>query len=196
MGDRGIDRALDAIEAALKEAPREDHRHRIEHCCYVPPFIQERLLELKVIDASANGFLHDLGDAYKANRGEAQMRWMWPHRTLINRGIPAPAHSDCPVCTPNPWVGIYGLVTRKTSSGDPLYAGEGITPMEAIRAYTIDGAYSAWEEGVKGSIEPGKLADLIVVDRDPLTIPHGELKGIQVVITIIDGKVIYRRTVG
>jgi hypothetical protein len=68
--------------------------------------------------------------------------------------------------------------------------------MEAIRAYTIDGAYSVWEEGVKGSIEPGKLADLIVVDRDPLTIPHGELKGIQVVITIIDGKVIYRRTVG
>jgi predicted amidohydrolase YtcJ len=196
IGDRGIDRALDAIEAALKEEPREDHRHRIEHCCYVPPFIQDRLLELKVIDASANGFLHDLGDAYKANRGEAQMRWMWPHRTLIDRGIPAPAHSDSPVCTPNPWVGVYGLVTRKTSNGDPLYAGEGITPMEAIRAYTIDGAYSAWEEEIKGSIELGKLADLIVVDRDPLTILPENLKGIQVVITIIDGKVAYRRTVG
>lgn len=194
IGDRGIDRALDAIEAALKEAPREDHRHRIEHCCYVPPKIQDRLIELKVTDASATGFLHDLGDAYKANRGEAQMRWMWPHRTLIDRGIPAPAHSDCPVCTPNPWVGIYGLVTRKTSSGDALYAGEGITPMEAIRAYTIDGAYAAWEEKVKGSIEAGKLADLIVVDRDPLTIPHEELKDIQVVLTIIDGKIVYRRT--
>jgi len=196
IGDRGIDRALDAIEAALKEAPREDHRHRIEHCCYVPPSIQDRLLELKVIDASANGFLHDLGDAYKANRGEAQMRWMWPHRTLIDRGIPAPAHSDCPVCTPNPWVGIYGLVTRKTSSGDSLYTGEGITPMEAIRAYTIDGAYSAWEEEIKGSIEPGKLADLIVVDRDPLTIPHEELKAIQAVIAIIDGKVAFRLIMG
>jgi len=193
IGDRGIDRALDAIEAALGEEPREDHRHRIEHCCYVPPSIQERLLELKVIDASANGFLHDLGDAYKANRGETQMRWMWPHRTLIDRGIPAPAHSDCPACTPNPWVGIYGLVTRKTSNGDTLYAGEGITPIEAIRAYTIDGAYSAWEEGIKGSIEPGKLADLIVVDRDPLTIPHEELKDIQVDITIIDGKIVYQR---
>ncbi len=195
IGDRGIDRALDAIEAALKEEPREDHRHRIEHCCYVPPKIQERLLELKVIDASANGFLHDLGDAYKANRGEAQMRWMWPHRTLIDRGIPAPAHSDCPVCTPNPWVGIYGLVTRKTSSGGTLYADEGITPMEAIRAYTIDGAYAAWEEEIKGSIEAGKLADLAVVDRDPLTIPVDDLKNVEAVITIVGGRVAYRRDV-
>ena len=193
IGDRGIDRALDAIEAALKEEPREDHRHRIEHCCYVPPSIQDRLLELKVIDASANGFLHDLGDAYKANRGEAQMRWMWPHRTLIDRGIPAPAHSDCPVCTPNPWTGMYGLVTRKTNNGDTLYAGEGITPMEAIRAYTIDGAHSAWEEEFKGSIEPGKLADLVVLDRDPLTIPGDDLKNIEAVTTIVDGKIAYRR---
>jgi predicted amidohydrolase YtcJ len=193
IGDRGIDRALDAIEAALKEEPRKDHRHRIEHCCYVPPSIQDRLLELKVIDASANGFLHDLGDAYKANRGEAQMRWMWPHRTLIDRGIPAPAHSDCPVCTPNPWIGIYGLVTRKTSGGDALYAGEGITPMEAIRAYTIDGAYSAWEEEIKGSLEPGKLADLIVIDRDPLTIPSDELKNVRVLMTLVDGRISYKR---
>jgi predicted amidohydrolase YtcJ len=193
IGDRGIDRALDAIEAALTETPRDDHRHRIEHCCYVPPKIQDRLLELKVIDASANGFLHDLGDAYKANRGEDQMRWMWPHRTLIDRGIPAPAHSDCPVCTPNPWIGMYGLVTRRTSNGDTLYSGEGITPMEAIRAYTIDGAYSAWEEKIKGSIEPGKLADLVVVNRDLLSIHGDDLKNVEAVITIVDGRIVYRR---
>lgn len=193
IGDRGIDRALDAIEAALKEEPREDHRHRIEHCCYVTPPIQRRLKELGVIDASANGFLHDLGDAYRANRGEKEMRWMWPHRTLIDQGIPAPGHSDCPVCSPNPWLGIYGLVTRKTSSGQVLYRGEAIRPMEAIRAYTIDGAYAAWEEGLKGSIEPGKLADLTVVDCDPLTIPREGLKNVQTVMTIVGGRVAYRR---
>ena len=193
IGDRGIDRALDAIEAALKEEPREDHRHRIEHCCYVTPEIQDRLLELKVIDASANGFLHDLGDAYKANRGESQMRWMWPHRTLIDRGIPAPAHSDCPVCTPNPWVGIYALVTRKTSSGDILFEKERITPLEAIKAYTIDGAYSAWEECIKGSIEPGKLADMVVIDRDPLTIQEDDLKNVKTIMTIVNGEIVYER---
>ncbi len=158
----------------------------------MPPPIQRRLKGLGVIDASANGFLHDLGDAYKANRGEDEMRWMWPHRTLVDEGIPAPGHSDCPVCTPNPWLGIYGLVTRRTSGGDVLYAGEGITPMEAIRAYTILGAYSAWEEDIKGSIEPGKLADLVVVDRDPVTIPHDDLKNVETVMTIIDGKIVYQ----
>jgi len=193
VGDRGIDRALDAIEAALNQAPRSDHRHRIEHCCCVTPPIQRRLKDLAVIDASATGFLHDLGDAYKANRGKSDMRWMWPHRTLIDAGIPAPGHSDCPVCSPNPWLGIYGMVTRRTSGGDVLYAGEGVTPIEAIRAYTIDGAYAAWEEGVKGSIEPGKLADLVVVDRDPITIPPEDLKTVKTVMTIIGGKVVYKR---
>ena len=193
IGDRGIDRALDALEAALKVKQVKDHRHRIEHCCYVTPAIQDRLIELEVIDASANGFLYDLGDAYKANRGKEQMRWMWPHRTLIDRGIPAPAHSDCPVCSPNPWYGIYALVTRKTSSGDTLYAGEGITPLEAIKAYTIDGAYSAWEEDIKGSIEKGKLADLIVLDHDPLSIDNEDLRKISPLLTMINGEIVHNK---
>jgi len=193
IGDRGIDRALDAIEAAIKKEPRDDHRHRIEHCCYVTPPIQRRLKELKVIDASATGFIHDLGDAYRANRGEGNMRWMWPHRTLIDTGIPAPGHSDCPVCSPNPWLGIYGMVTRKSGGGNVLYAGERVVPLEAIRAYTIDGAYSAWEEGIKGSIEPGKLADLVVVDRNPLAIPPEDLKNIRTEMTMVGGKIVYCR---
>ena len=193
IGDRGIDCALDAIEAALKVKQVKDHRHRIEHCGYVTPAIQDRLIELGVIDASANGFLYDLGDAYKANRGKEQMRWMWPHRTLIDKGIPAPGHSDCPVCSPNPWYGIYALVTRKTSSGDTLYSGEGITSMEAIRAYTIDGAYSAWEENIKGSIETGKLADLIVIDRDPLLIDHDDLKNVTTLLTMVNGEIVHNR---
>lgn len=193
VGDRGIDRSLDAIEKALREKPWSDHRHRIEHCCYVTPPIQDRLLELEVIDASATGFLHDLGDAYKANRGEESMKYMWPHRTLIDRGIPAPGHSDASICTPNPWYGIYGMVTRKTSSGDTLYAPEAVKPVEAIRAYSIDGAYAAWEEDIKGSIEVGKLADLLVVNKDPLTIDPEELKSIETLITVIDGKIVYER---
>lgn len=192
VGDRGIDRSLDAIEKALKAYPREDHRHRIEHCCYVTPAIQDRLIELDVIDASATGFHHDLGDAYKANRGKDAMKYMWPHRTLIDRGIPAPGHSDASICDANPWLGIYSMVTRKTSSGDILYAPEGIEPVEAIKAYSIDGAYAAWEEDIKGTIEVDKLADLVVVDRDPLSIPHDDLNKVKTLMTIIDGKIRYK----
>ncbi len=146
-----------------------------------------------MIDASATGFIHDLGDAYQKHRGVEEMRWMWPHRTLIDRGIPAPGHSDCPVCSSNPWLGIYGMVTRRSSGGETLYTGEGCTPMEAIRAYTIDGAYAAHEEDGKGSIEEGKLADLVAVDRDPLSIDPRDLKNVETVMTIIDGEVVYRR---
>jgi predicted amidohydrolase YtcJ len=192
IGDRGIDRALDAIEAALEALPREDHRHRIEHCCYVPPAIQSRLLKLGVIDASANGFLYDLGDSYIANRGQEEMRWMWPHRSLINQGIPAPAHSDCPVCSPNPWLGIYGLVTRKTRGGQDLGPEEAIMPLEAIRAYTSDGAYAAWEERIKGSIAAGKLADLVVLDRDPVRSPADELKSVATDMTVLGGQVVFQ----
>ncbi|MBD3171770.1 amidohydrolase family protein [Candidatus Bathyarchaeota archaeon] len=193
VGDRGIDRSLDAIEDALKRQPRDDHRHRIEHCCYVTPPIQERLLELGVIDASATAFLHDLGDAYKQNRGEEAMKYMWPHRSLIDKGIPAPGHSDASICDPNPWLGIYSMVTRKTSSGQVLYSPEGVTPTEAIKAYSIDGAYAAWEEEIKGTIESGKLADLVVVDRDPLTIDHDDLNKVETLMTVVDGKLVFER---
>ena len=193
VGDRGIDRSLDAIEAALKRQPREDHRHRVEHCCYVTPSIQDRLLELGVIDASATGFLHDLGDAYKQNRGEEAMRYMWPHRSLIDRGIPAPGHSDASICDPNPWLGIYSMVTRKTSSGQVLYAPEGVTPVEAIKAYSIDGAYAAWEEDIKGTVEVGKLADLVVLDRDPTAIDPDDLNQVKALMTVIDGKIVFEK---
>jgi hypothetical protein len=145
-----------------------------------------------VIDASASGFLHDLGDAYLKNRGKDEMRYMWPHRSLIDQGIPAPGHSDASICDPNPWLGIYSLATRRTSSGQVLYSREAITPLEAIRAYSIDGAYASWDEGVKGSIEAGKLADICVVDRDPLRIPREQLKEVKNLMTIVGGKILYK----
>jgi predicted amidohydrolase YtcJ len=193
IGDRGIDSALDAIEAALRESPREDHRHRIEHCCYVTPDIQSRLRALGAIDASASGFLYDLGDAYIAHRGAKEMRWMWPHRSLIEAGVPAPGHSDCPVCSPNPWLGIYGLVTRRSGSGRELGPEERITALQALRAYTFDGAYAGWEEHIKGSLIPGKLADLVVLDRDPLKIPAEELKSVRAEMTILGGQIVFEK---
>jgi predicted amidohydrolase YtcJ len=137
--------------------------------------------------------MHDLGDAYLKNRGKAEMRYMWPHRSLIDEGIPAPGHSDASICNANPWLAIYSMVTRKTSSGKVLYAKERITPIEAVRAYTIDGAYAAWEENIKGSIEPGKLADLTIVDRNPLKIPKEDLKNVTTVITVIGGNIMYNK---
>ncbi len=193
VGDRGIDFALDAIEAALAAHPVSDHRMRVEHCCYVTPAVLERMVRLGVVDSSATGFMYELGDAYRANRGAEAMRWMWPHRTLIDRGVPAPGHSDAWVCTPNPFTAMWSMVNRKTDTGQCLDAREAVTATEALRAYTVLGAYSGREESRKGTLEVGKLADVAVLDRDFFSIPVEEIREVQVLMTIVGGQVMYRR---
>lgn len=192
VGDRGIDFALDAIEAALAAHPAEDHRMRVEHCCYVTPPVLERMIRLKAVDSSATGFMHDLGDAYIANRGEAAMRHMWPHRTLIDRGVPAPGHSDAAVCQFNPFLALWSMVNRKTATGRSLDAREAVSATEALRAYTLLGAWSGREENVKGSLEPGKVADFAILDRDYFTIDPGDIRNVRVLSTYVDGVCRYR----
>ncbi len=192
VGDRGIDFALDVMEAALAAHPVEDHRMRVEHCCYVTPPILDRLKRGGFVDSSATGFMDELGEAYVANRGQAAMRWMWPHRSLIDAGVPAPGHSDFAVCRVSPWTAIAAMVNRHTTSGADLDAREAVTPREAVRAYTWLGAWAGREEGEKGSLEPGKLADLIVLDRDVLEGDPASIAGTGVVATIVGGVVRHR----
>ncbi len=197
VGDRGIDFALDVIEVALAAQPLADHRMRVEHCCYVTPELLGRIKRLGVIDSSATGFMYELGDAYRANRGQEAMRWMWPHRSLIDAGVPAPGHSDAYVCTPNPFTAMWSMVNRKSDSGGSLDgtagSSEAVSAEEALRAYTILGAYSGREEAIKGSLELGKLADFAVLDRDILSVPSDEIRDIQVLSTFVSGDEVFSR---
>ncbi|MBR0678886.1 amidohydrolase [Roseomonas eburnea] len=187
VGDRGIDFALDVMEAALAAHPVADHRMRVEHCCYVTPPILERLKRGGFVDSSATGFMDELGEAYVANRGQAAMRHMWPHRSLIAAGIPAPGHSDFAVCRVNPFTAIGAMVTRRSQTGADLDASEAVTPAQALAAYTTLGAWAQREEGEKGSLEPGKLADLAVLDTDVLTCDPAAIRGTGVVATVVGG---------
>ncbi|WP_420394343.1 amidohydrolase [Acuticoccus sp.] len=191
VGDRGIDFALDAIEACLEAAPADDHRMRVEHCCYVTPPVLARLRRLGVVDSSATGFMDELGDAYRANRGAAAMAHMWPHRALIDAGVQAPGHSDAMICRANPFTALAALVTRRSDSGGDLDASQKITRTEALRCYTTLGAWSGREERVKGSLEPGKLADVAVLDRDYFTCEADAIREVAVTTTIVGGKVVH-----
>ena len=178
----------------------DDHRMRVEHCCYVTPPILNRIKKLGVVDSSATGFMYDLGDAYVANRGEAAMQHMWPHRDLIDAGIPAPGHSDSYVCTPNPFVALWAMVNRQSESGGSLDSpgapSQAVTVEEALRAYTTWSAYASFREDESGVIEPGRWADLTVMNIDPFVVTDqrpGRLLSGKILMTIVGGEVVYDR---
>ena len=138
-------------------------------------------------------FLYELGDSYITVFGQDRLQCVYPLGSLMKRGIVAGLSSDAPVIDPNPLTGIYFAVTRKTPTGQTIAPQEAVSVMQAIRAYTLNGAYASFEEGIKGSIEPGKLADLVVLSDDILKIPPKKNLGIKVDLTMVDGKVAYQR---
>lgn len=193
VGDRGIDFVLDAFEHALQHHPVDDHRLRVEHCCNVTPAILQRLKQLNVICSSATGFAYDLGDAYRRNRGADAMKYMWPHRSMIDAGVVAPGHSDSPVCHPNPMRGIHAMVNRRTSSGADLDISEAVSVYEAVAAYTTLGAFAGKEEHLKGDLGIGKLADFVVLEDDIFAVDPKDLASVRVAETYVAARPTYRR---
>lgn len=189
-GDIAVNRYLNALEGALKEYPAADHRCRIEHCSVVNPEIIDRIKEL--------GALPSLFATMPWFHGEKILRFinpnktknLFPFRAMLDAGIPVSAHSDYPTNPYQPLWGICSQVTRVTRDHNlPIGPEQKISVMEAIRTWTINAAYATFDEHLKGSIEPGKLADFVVLDRDPLKVNPAEIKDLNVVMTIVGGEI-------
>ncbi|MFQ6076220.1 MAG: amidohydrolase [Candidatus Bathyarchaeia archaeon] len=191
IGDRAIDVSLNALERAIKDSPREDHRHRVEHCGLSTPTIIRRLQKLSVLPAGQPPFLNKIGASFKTNLGSKRIRWTYPFKTWFEEGFKPSGSSDRPVVLGAPLVGIWAAVNRRTEAGAYLTPEEGVTPEQAIRMYTINAAYTSFEEEIKGSVEPGKLADMVVLSDDPTRVPPDKIRGIEVLSTIVAGKVVY-----
>ncbi len=193
IGDKAIDIALDAIEEATKAKAWEDHRHRIEHAGYVEEHQLERMSRLGVAVSASIGFCYPIGDSHLEGLGRDRMQGYYPMRGFKEHGIVAGGNSDG---FGSNWAitGIYGCVTRRTMRGEVLAREQAISMLDAIRAYTINGAYLEETEDEKGSLEPGKLADMIILDRDVLTVDPEEVIDAKVLMTIVGGEVVYKRS--
>ncbi len=123
-----------------------------------------------------------------------KLKHLYPIGTLTKNGIEVAGSSDCPTVPPNPLIGIYAAISRKCEAGEAIAAKEGVTPMEALRMYTDHAARASFEEGIKGSITPGKLADLVVLNGNPTRLPSDEIKDLEVEMTILDGEVVWDKT--
>lgn len=190
IGDRAIDLALDALDEAIESRHWPGHRHRIEHAGYVRPDQLVRMKELGLAVSASIGFCYPIGDSHIDALGEGRLAGYYPMKGFKEHGIVAGGNSDG-FGKNWPLTGIYGSVTRLSSSGRPLATEQSIPIIDAIKAYTINGAYLEGREEVKGSIEPGKKADLIVLDRDITELRPEEILKAKVTRTIIGGEIVY-----
>ncbi|CAM5791374.1 amidohydrolase [Brevibacillus borstelensis] len=190
QGDRAIELLLACFEEALEKHPRQNHRHRIEHAGVSAPDLVQRMAKLGVIPTPNPAFLYEYGESYLKNLGE-RSAYMYPVGDFFRNGIIAAGASDCPVTGYSPLVGIHAAVNRKSRNGATVGEQQAVSVMDAIKMFTIHGAYASFEEGLKGSIEAGKLADLVVVNGRMLDVPKEAIKDLQVSLTMIDGEVVY-----
>lgn len=188
IGDRAVEVALDAIERVMGPDPAA-FRPRIEHCGVVPPDLRERLRRLRPVVVTQPRFLYELGEGYRVALGWERLRWKLPVAGL--RGVPLALSSDRPVVDGAPLKGIQAAVTRRTRDGWTLAPEEAISAEEAMWTYTVGGAYAARAEAEVGTLTPGKWADCVVVDRDPLAVAPEELESVRVMYTVVGGRVAY-----
>ncbi|MFJ8236484.1 amidohydrolase [Ureibacillus sp. NPDC094379] len=192
QGDKAIEMYLNVVERALKEHPRDNHRHRIEHAGISTPDIQDRIKELGMVPIPNPPFHYEFGESYIRNYGE-RVNYMYPARDFIDKGIIAAAGSDSPVTDYPPLLGIHTAVNRKSKNGVDIGADQAVKVLEAIKMYTWNGAYASFEEEIKGSIEPGKLADIIILNGSILKEDKTRIKDLQIDATIVDGKIVFER---
>ena len=197
IGDAANRVVLDAFERAIEESGVEDHRLRIEHAQILHPDDVGRFAELGVLPSMqpthATSDMHWVVDRV----GEQRTTFAYAWRTLLDSGVRMPGGSDAPVESVRPLWGIYSAVTRQDHDpGDaaPWHPEQLVTREEALRMFTIGAAYGAFEEDLKGSLEVGKLADMVVLSRDIMTIAAPEILETAVLTTILGGRIVYEAT--
>jgi hypothetical protein len=184
-----IEAAVASLENALAQHPLPGHRHRIEHCAECTPTLLLRLQALRAVVVTQPPFLYYSGERYLSQVPASQQPWLYRIGSLLSSGLVVAASSDSPVAPCNPLVGIYAAVTRRAAGGQAVLPSEGISPLQALAMYTINAAYASFEDHCRGSIAPGKLADMVLLSAAPTAVPPEEIMRIRVECTILGGRV-------
>lgn len=188
IGDKGNRIVVDLYERLLNEHPREDHRHRIEHASSLKPDVIKDMKRLRIIASCQPPFINSEYKWLPKRLGKERCKEVYPIKSLVDAGITVASGSDCPIEDPDIIMGLHALVTRNGFIPDQCISME-----EALKTYTTNAAYAAFEEDIKGSIEENKLADFVILEKNPLKVADEEIKKIQVLETIIRGKTVFKK---
>ena len=192
-GDVTIDMVLKAYEKVLHKWPDPDRRHRIEHCTLVNPDLLKRIKACGCIPTPFWTYVYYHGEKW-SQYGDDKLRWMFAHRSFLDNGIPVPGASDYPPGPFEPLMAIQSMVTRRDYRGHEWGSNQKVTVDEALRIATLNGAYASSDEAIKGSIAAGKLADFVILEKDPHDVDPNEIKGIRVARTVVGGKTMYPKS--
>jgi predicted amidohydrolase YtcJ len=193
-GDAAVDQMIRAIRPAQERFGPGDRRHTLIHGQYTRLDQLDDLAELQIVGSFFPMHTFYWGDWHTELIGPEKARHISPTRSALDKGIPITSHTDAPVALPNLMQVMWSTVNRVTRSGKVLGPEERLTPEEALKAVTLWGAWQHFEEDQKGSITPGKRADLVILSDNPLTIEPMSLNEIMVLETIKDGETVWRRT--
>lgn len=190
-GDAAIDQMITALRPIHQKYGSGDRRHVLIHGQFVRQDQLDSLKDLQVIPSLFPMHTFYWGDWYDQIIGPELAQQISPMRSAINRGMTPTSHTDAPVALPNLMQVMSATVNRVSRSGKVMGPSERITPLEALKAITLWGAYQHFEEKTKGSLEVGKLADIVILDRNPLTVEPMTIKDIRVLETIKEGQTVY-----
>ena len=174
--EKTVASAIGAIEYIAGLSDVSGRRDRIEHCGECPPYLLERLRKMGMVIVTQPSNLYYNGERYLATVAQSRLPWLYRIKTPLEAGITVTGSSDTPVVPCDPLTGICSAVTRQAESGQVLLPEERVTPQQALALFTINAAYADFAEGIKGSLAPGKLADLVVLSYDPARVPSGRNK--------------------
>ena len=193
-GDVTINMVLKAYERVLEKWPDPNRRHRIEHCTLVNPDLLKRIKACGCVPTPFWTYVYYHGEKW-AQYGDDKLQWMFAHRSFLDNGIPVPGASDYTPGPFEPLMAIQSMVTRRDYRGREWGPTQKVTLNEALRIATINGAYASSEEAIKGSITAGKLADFVILEKDPHDLDPNQIKDIKIVRTVVGGKTMYPKSV-
>ena len=194
VGDRAMKQILDIYEKVITELDLKDHRLRVEHLQLIRPEDPLRMKKYSILASMQPAHAPYNRVMSEIRLGKERSRWLYALRPVQDAGVLIAGGSDAPVQSANPFVGMYAAVTRKCEDGQPAggyFSENSITREQALLAYTIQGAYAIFADKTRGSLEPGKNADFVVLDRDLLNCDPDEIKDIRPLFTVCGGDVVY-----
>jgi predicted amidohydrolase YtcJ len=202
-GDAAIRQTLDVYKVLMEEIRREnpaaDLRWSIIHN-YLPDepgnSVLAEMAEYGIIAAINPANLYFEGESFLRNLGPERMARHTPYRSFLDAGIVIASGSDYPNNSPDPWIGIYHMLTRRSQRSGMVHGPDQRIPlMEALRTFTINGAYLTYDDSVRGSLTPGKLADFVILDADLLAVSEEEIlrMGSKVLMTVVGGEAVFTR---